>query len=256
MKGWVYIITTKSMPNLLKVGFSTKDAELRAVELNNTGNPHPYEVRYDVLVYEPRDIEKKAHSILKNYNVKKEWFNCSIEIAITAIRRAATGNILLDGYQPEIFSIGRFVIQNEVATDIETGLMWLRFGYGQKWLNNTSSGSLKWINLNNAFEAIRLFNIQGDCVNYNDWRLPSIEELKYLIQNEKLGGSINRIFPNSINSINDWYWSSTPVELDDKYIYDEGNYGISFSNGNISWNEKYEDNHIRLVRDTKSGTLD
>jgi len=37
MKGWVYVITNKAMPSLVKVGFLTKDPGLRAKELGNTG---------------------------------------------------------------------------------------------------------------------------------------------------------------------------------------------------------------------------
>jgi hypothetical protein len=98
MRGWVYIITTKAMPELVKVGFSTKDPELRASELNNTGNPYPYKVEYDVLVYEPRDIEQIAHGLLQRngYHANKEWFTCSISTAISAIREAGNGKILLE----------------------------------------------------------------------------------------------------------------------------------------------------------------
>lgn len=49
------------MPGLVKVGFSTKDPELRASELNNTGAPHPYVVDYDALVENSRDIEQRVH---------------------------------------------------------------------------------------------------------------------------------------------------------------------------------------------------
>lgn len=96
MKGWVYIITNKAMPNLVKVGYSTKDPELRAEELHTTGVPHRFVVEYDVLVHEPRDIEQVAHNLLKNYHANKEWFNCSVETAIMEIRRAAAGKILLE----------------------------------------------------------------------------------------------------------------------------------------------------------------
>jgi hypothetical protein len=98
MKGWVYIITTKSMPDLVKVGFSTKDPEMRAAELNNTGNPYPYKVEYEVLVNEPRNVEQIAHRLLKNKGLheNKEWFNCSIEIAITEIRNASKNTIILE----------------------------------------------------------------------------------------------------------------------------------------------------------------
>jgi len=33
MKGWVYVITNKAMPGLVKIGFSMKDTEIRASEL-------------------------------------------------------------------------------------------------------------------------------------------------------------------------------------------------------------------------------
>lgn len=65
MKGWVYVITNKAMPGLIKVGFSMKDPELRAAELNNTGSPHPYVVDYEVLVDEPHDVEQTVHGCLK-----------------------------------------------------------------------------------------------------------------------------------------------------------------------------------------------
>jgi hypothetical protein len=71
MKGWIYIITNQSMPNLVKVDYSTKDPELRAKELYSTGVPHYYVVEYDALVKEPYEIEQKVHKLLQDY---KEWF--------------------------------------------------------------------------------------------------------------------------------------------------------------------------------------
>lgn len=48
MRGWVYIITNKSMPGLLKIGYTMKDPRSRAKELEGTGIPTPYEVVYEV----------------------------------------------------------------------------------------------------------------------------------------------------------------------------------------------------------------
>lgn len=53
MRGWVYVMSNRSMPNLVKVGFSSKDPELRAKELAHTGTPHPYVVDYEALVRDP-----------------------------------------------------------------------------------------------------------------------------------------------------------------------------------------------------------
>ena len=65
MKGWVYIISNPAMPGLVKVGHSTKDPELRARELNNTGTPHPYTVEYEMLIEDPFRVEQQTHNALR-----------------------------------------------------------------------------------------------------------------------------------------------------------------------------------------------
>lgn len=96
VRGWVYIITTKSMPGLLKVGFTLKDPDLRAQELGRTGLPHPYVVEFEVLVAHPKAIEQKVHATLKNVREGKEWFRCSIEHAVSKIREAVGSNAILE----------------------------------------------------------------------------------------------------------------------------------------------------------------
>jgi len=89
MKGWVYVISNKGMPDWVKVGYSTKDPALRAKELNNTGSPHPYLVDYESLIEEPYQIEQKTHKVLSEYREGKEWFRCCAEVAIAAIKQVA-----------------------------------------------------------------------------------------------------------------------------------------------------------------------
>jgi len=86
-RGWVYIIVNQAMKNLIKIGYSNKDPLLRAIELESTGTPHKYQVVYDALVREPYIVEQIVHSKLKEFNESKEWFNCSIRVAIESIRQ-------------------------------------------------------------------------------------------------------------------------------------------------------------------------
>jgi DNA-binding protein H-NS len=90
MRGWVYIISNKSMPGLVKVGYSTKDPEERAKELDHTGTPHPYVVEYDILIEgELHQVEQHIHHNLSPYYEGKEWFRCTPEQAVIAIRQVA-----------------------------------------------------------------------------------------------------------------------------------------------------------------------
>ena len=98
MRGWVYVISNKAMPGLVKVGYSSKDPELRAEELNHTGSPHPYDVDYKMHVEDPHSIERKAHRALSLKRERKEWFRCSPEDAIAAIKQAAGIGFLWESY--------------------------------------------------------------------------------------------------------------------------------------------------------------
>jgi len=94
MKGWVYVISNKAMPGLIKVGYSSKDPELRAKELNNTGSPYSYIVEYDMLIDEPFQIEQRVHKLLAAKRKGKEWFECSAEEAVDAIQKIADGSFI------------------------------------------------------------------------------------------------------------------------------------------------------------------
>ena len=60
MKGWVYVLSNKGKPGLVKVGYSSKDPDARAAELNSTADPHPHIVDYEVLVDDPYRHEQQA----------------------------------------------------------------------------------------------------------------------------------------------------------------------------------------------------
>lgn len=97
VRGWVYVITNKAMPSLVKVGYTLKDPVLRGNELDNTGAPHPYDVQYEVFVYQPLVIEQRAHKELKDFREGKEWFRCSVGHAVKAIRKViGDSEILLE----------------------------------------------------------------------------------------------------------------------------------------------------------------
>lgn len=96
IRGWVYVISNEAMPGLVKIGFSTKDPILRAAELNSTGAPHPYQVVYDILVAGPRDIEQRVHAAMSKMKEGKEWFRCSADEAIEAIRHIAGALAITD----------------------------------------------------------------------------------------------------------------------------------------------------------------
>jgi tetratricopeptide (TPR) repeat protein len=98
MKGWVYIISNKAMPDLVKVGFSTKDPQLRAQEFDNAGLPHSYLVEYSMWIENPQQIEQRTHRLLSSKREAKEWFKCTVEEAVVAIKQIAGSNILLEEY--------------------------------------------------------------------------------------------------------------------------------------------------------------
>lgn len=90
MAGWVYIISNKAMPGILKIGYTERTPYIRAYELYHTGCPYPYQVDYSIYVNKPYEVEQKAHELQRLTNVGKEWFSCSYNDAIVSINQAIT----------------------------------------------------------------------------------------------------------------------------------------------------------------------
>jgi hypothetical protein len=89
MDGYVYVISNKAMPGLVKVGFTTRTPEERASELDGSHSPYPPVVEYSAKVTDARAVEQDAHKQLKAVCAGKEWFRCKPERAIAAIKEAA-----------------------------------------------------------------------------------------------------------------------------------------------------------------------
>ncbi|WP_408602562.1 GIY-YIG nuclease family protein [Paraburkholderia guartelaensis] len=115
IRGWVYVITNKAMPDLVKIGYSIKDPALRAKELASTGVPEPYKVQYDILVLQPREVEQRVHVALAELKAGKEWFKCTVSHAIGTIVRIAGSDALLE-HREELLLCRTAV--GEVETDV------------------------------------------------------------------------------------------------------------------------------------------
>lgn len=137
--------------------------------------------------------------------------------------------------------IGKFTVQDGIAEDTETGLVWLRFAYGQTWYNKKAIGDVKKASWNEAFEMVKKFNQQGGYAGNHDWRLPTIDELKLLIEhvNGKSGNAIDTdIFPENTQR----FWSSSPLAY--------GRYkawSVTFFSGTENIENKNQSNAIRFV---------
>jgi len=99
MTGWVYVFSNKAMPGLVKVGETSKEPEVRAKELDHTGSPHPPVVEYQMWTEEPYQIEQQTHRLLSAKREGKEWFRCSAEEAVAAIKQVAGPRAISETYQ-------------------------------------------------------------------------------------------------------------------------------------------------------------
>ena len=95
--GWIYILSTREMPTLLKVGMTTRSVQERAKEINAaTGVAIPFGVRRCWRVSDPALVEKLVHDALGDYRLRqdREFFQVSFGYASKTIDAVIQGSSL------------------------------------------------------------------------------------------------------------------------------------------------------------------
>ncbi len=89
--GWIYILSTRELRDLLKIGVTTRTVETRAQEINGaTGVAIPFGVRRCWRVLEPRKAEKLVHEALFSYRLRndREFFRMEFTLAAQLVQEA------------------------------------------------------------------------------------------------------------------------------------------------------------------------
>ena len=95
MDGTVYVLTNPAMPDLVKIGKTTRDISLRLADLYSTGVPLPFECEYAAKVKDVDGTEKAFHLGFKKdrVNIKREFFKIDPEQAIAFLRMLAIEDV-------------------------------------------------------------------------------------------------------------------------------------------------------------------
>ena len=103
IEGYVYVLSHPSMPNLLKIGMTTKSVEERARSLAAaTSLPGPFKIEAYFPTEFPQKHEKAVHEVLKTYREfsKREFFRISVDEALHWMR-------IVCGLEPTIVRGGK-----------------------------------------------------------------------------------------------------------------------------------------------------
>ena len=132
---------------------------------------------------------------------------------------------------------GHFIDNEDgTVTDIRSGLMWMRYSIGQAWSNEIPSGEAR------LFSLVEAQAIKSNCSGFNDWILPTYDEVKTLIYQNRNQRLYQQVFPTQSDG---YFWSSSfsEVGFHKKHIIfstHTGSFALSKVENNL--------NYIRLVR--------
>lgn len=86
--GYVYVLTNDAMPGLVKVGRTSRDVDMRASELWQTGVPEKFDVFWSCKTPDCVQLEAYAHGDLRKCRVSmsREFFRADPEHVVDRVR--------------------------------------------------------------------------------------------------------------------------------------------------------------------------
>jgi tetratricopeptide (TPR) repeat protein len=139
-RGYIYVLANSAMPDLVKVGKTTRTPAERAAELSKvTGVPTPFIVVYEQLVDDCTAAEEFVHTMLQQKGYResdnREFFRAPvsevIQIIIKMPTQFARNSDFEDDEDAEFFSsesdneLDEFVLDNDDFEDEEPDYPWL-----------------------------------------------------------------------------------------------------------------------------------
>ena len=119
--------------------------------------------------------------------------------------------------------MNRFKVENGTILDTKTRLMWMQNP------------------LDRVFTFDEAINITHEFADFNDWRLPTIEELSSIINYQTNPAYFEEFIPYRNDSL---FWSSSPYVGSTGYAW-----CVSFNSGGVYNNDRSYAFPVRLVRE-------
>ncbi|BCE02690.1 DUF1566 domain-containing protein [Marinicellulosiphila megalodicopiae] len=167
-----------------------------------------------------------------NIFIKSILTFCSISITALSFAQTCNNKTFND------ITAEQFIdLENGVAVDKKTGLMWQVCTLGQTFQDGTCIDSAITFNWLTAFE----FANQNQLAGFENWRLPNIKELTSI---QKLS-CVNPAVENSvfIGIESSYYWTATPSNISGRI------WAINFADGLSFADDKTTEYYVLLVRD-------
>jgi hypothetical protein len=130
--------------------------------------------------------------------------------------------------------------RDDTVMDTQTNLHWMRFALGQTWNGKNNISEAKRYTWQEAIDAAENFNQSGGFAGYQDWRVPTIDELKTIIERNKKPAINHAMFPATPLSL---FWSSSPATN-----INQSAWAVYFYGGSAYWYGKTSYYFVRLVR--------
>ncbi len=89
--GFVYVLSNKCMPGLVKIGFSTREVEARVAELNaSTSIPEPFKIEAFFPVERPLEQEAAVHAKIAGlrHAQNREFFRLNVDEAVAVVKKS------------------------------------------------------------------------------------------------------------------------------------------------------------------------